>query len=125
MAELDVDEIVIDGGQRVTGAATGAAGNWTPDPIAAIVQAEVPMTTLRIQGAEPGILKVHHTRYLRDVVGMRLRDAKAITDDVLDGIPREILVPDEYAAIHEKTLRLLGVRVEIVGPVEQLAASAP
>lgn len=76
------------------------------------------MKTLRITGAEPGILKVHHTRYLRDVIGMRLNVAKGITDDVLDGITREIEVPDEYAEIHEKTLRLLGARVETVGPVE-------
>ena len=79
------------------------------------------MKTLRINGAEPGILKVHHTRYLRDVIGMRLRDAKAITDDMLEGIARDVLVPDESAEIHAKTLRLLGARVELLVGLEQVA----
>lgn len=82
------------------------------------------MKTLRINGAEPGILKVHHTRYLRDVVGMRLNVAKGITDDILDGIARDVEVPDAYADIHAKTLRLLGAQVEILSPLQLAAQSA-
>ena len=70
------------------------------------------------------MLKVHHTRYLRDVIGLRLRDAKRITDDVLEGIARDVCVPDDLAEIHEKTLRLLGVRVELLGPLDELATTA-
>jgi len=67
---------------------------------------------------------VHHTRYLRDVMGMRLNVAKGITDDILDGIARDVQVPDAYADIHAKTLRLLGAQVEIVEPLQQLAAQS-
>jgi hypothetical protein len=69
------------------------------------------MTTLRIVGAEPGILKVHHTKYLM-VMGLRLSDAKHLTDDILDGKVREVEVPSEFAQLHMQTLRLLGARVE-------------
>lgn len=72
------------------------------------------MKLLRITAAESGMLKVHHTRYLRDVVGMRLHVAKGITDDVLAGIAREIEVSAELADIHLKTLRLLGARAELI-----------
>lgn len=80
------------------------------------------MTTLRITAAEPGMLKVHHTRYLRDVIGLRLHVAKGITDDVLEGIARDVEVSDELAEIHEKTLRLLGARVEVLPPREEATA---
>ena len=69
------------------------------------------MTTLRITGTEPNILKVHHTKYLM-VMGLGLADAKHLTDDVLDGKVREIAVPSELAYIHAQTLRLLGAKVE-------------
>lgn len=71
------------------------------------------MTILRISGAAPNILKVHHTRYLLEVVGLRLSVAKHITDDILLGRTRDIEVPSEHAAIHLKALRLLGARVDV------------
>lgn len=85
------------------------------------------MKTLRINGAEPGILlrnAVTCTRHLRDVIGMRLNVAKGITDDILDGIARDVEVPDAYADIHAKTLWLLGAQVEIVDPFQLAAQSA-
>ena len=82
------------------------------------------MKTLRIHGAEPGILKVHHTRYLRDVIGMRLNVAKHITDDILDGVVREVEVPEALAEVHAKTLRLLGAKVEVVERVPEVEAKS-
>jgi len=72
------------------------------------------MNTLRITGAEPEILKVHHTRYLVEVLHMRLRDAKHVTDDILAGRARDVEVPAELADLHAATLRILGARVEIL-----------
>jgi hypothetical protein len=72
------------------------------------------MNTLRITGAEPEILKVHHTRYLVEVLHLRLRDAKHLTDDILEGTPREVEVPAELAEVHAATLRILGAHVEIL-----------
>lgn len=80
------------------------------------------MTTLRITGVEPNVLKVHHTLYLRRVVGLRLSVAKSITDDVLEGIAREIEVPEALAEVHLKTLRLLGARVEAVSGAREAPA---
>ena len=71
------------------------------------------MTTLRITGTEPGILKVHHTKYLM-VMGLKLADAKHLTDDILAGKVRDIEIPSELAHIHLQTLRLLGAKVEEV-----------
>ena len=72
------------------------------------------MSTLRFTGAEPAILEVHHTRYLVEVLHMRLRDAKHLTDDILEGRAREVDVPAELAEIHAQTLRILGAKVEVV-----------
>lgn len=72
------------------------------------------MNTLRITGTEPDILKVHHTRYLVEVLHMRLRDAKHLTDDVLAGLARDVEVPAALADVHAATLRILGARVEIL-----------
>ena len=68
---------------------------------------------IRIVGYERGILKIHHTKYLKDVVGLRLFDAKTLTDDILAGKVREIEVPDEHAAIHAGALRVIGAVVEL------------
>lgn len=72
------------------------------------------MTILRITGAEPEILKVHHTRYLSEVLHMRLRDAKHVTDDILAGRARDVEVPAGLASLHATTLRILGARVEVL-----------
>lgn len=80
------------------------------------------MNTLRITGAEPEILKVHHTRYLAEVLHMRLRDAKHLTDDILAGQSRDVEVPSELADLHAATLRILGARVEIL-PERRLGAA--
>lgn len=80
------------------------------------------MNTLRITGAGPEILKVHHTRYLVEVLHMRLRDAKHLTDDILEGRPREVEVPAGLAELHAATLRILGARVEIL-PEERVGAA--
>jgi ribosomal protein L7/L12 len=71
------------------------------------------MTTLRITGAKPGILKVHHTKYLM-VMGLGLAEAKHLTDDILEGKAREVQVSSELASLHAKTLQLLGAVVESV-----------
>jgi hypothetical protein len=72
------------------------------------------MRTIRITGVEEGIQKIKHTRYLRDVMGVRFRIAKGITDDILEGVAREIEVSDERAEEHAGALRALGA---IVGPL--------
>lgn len=82
------------------------------------------MTILRITGATSSILKVHHTKYLRDAVGMGLSAAKHITDDILEGRPRDIEVSDELAELHRITLGLLGAKVEIAPREEQAADAA-
>jgi hypothetical protein len=79
------------------------------------------MSILRITGTDPGFLKVHHTRYLSEVLHMRLRDAKHLTDDVIEGRVRELPVPAELAEAAAATLRILGARVE-VGPAGHVAA---
>ena len=70
------------------------------------------MSTLRITGAKPGILKVHHTKYLM-VMGLGLAEAKHLTDDILEGKPREVQVSSETASLHLQTLTLLGAIVEV------------
>lgn len=79
------------------------------------------MSTLRITGTEPGFLKVHHTRYLVEVLHMRLRDAKHLTDDVVDGHAREVAVPTALVEACAATLRILGARVE-PAPASHVAA---
>ena len=70
------------------------------------------MTTLRISGYEPGFRKVQHSLYLHDVLGLRLAESKSVTDDVLLGIARAVLVPESEAEVHLAALRRLGARVE-------------
>ena len=72
------------------------------------------MSTIRITGADPEILKVHHTRFLVEVLHMRLRDAKHLTDDILAGRAREVEVPDGLVEAHVATLRILGARAEVI-----------
>ena len=61
---------------------------------------------LRIVGYERGVLKIHYTRYLKEGIGMGLKAAKTITDDMLEGKICEIEVPDDRAELHTTTLRL-------------------
>ena len=68
---------------------------------------------LRIVGCERNILKIHHTKYLKDGIGMGLKAAKTITDDMLEGKVCEIEVPDDRAELHATTLRILGAIVEL------------
>ena len=70
---------------------------------------------LRIVGYERGVLKIHYTRYLKEGIGMGLKAAKTITDDMLEGKICEIEVPDDRAELHATTLRILGAQVELTG----------
>ncbi len=52
-------------------------------------------------------------------IGMGLKAAKTITDDMLEGKVCEIAVPDDRAELHATTLRILGAIVELDDPPSQ------
>ncbi len=80
--------------------------------------------TLHLTGIAPNFLKIPHTLYLRDVLGLRLKDAKEVTDDLLAGIPREIQVPAEQSAQQARALRIFGVQVDGLDRVAALDADS-
>lgn len=80
------------------------------------------MKTLRITGCINGFMKVHHTKYLKEHLGLGLKEAKTITDDVLDGTVRDVLVVDGQAEHHAAELRALGALVDVVENQAAVAA---
>lgn len=70
------------------------------------------MPTLRITGTRRGFEKIAHTHYLREALGLGLRDAKAATDDVLEGTPFEFEVARSALRGHCEALESLGAVVD-------------
>jgi ribosomal protein L7/L12 len=56
------------------------------------------MPSVEIIGWKPGFEKVTHTQVLRELAGLSLSDAKAMTDAVLEGAPASVPMPTSAEA---------------------------
>ncbi len=70
------------------------------------------MTTVLISGWNPGFQKVTFTNLLKSELGLTLKPAKEVTDQILDGKPVELLVPEDRVESLLRTMSHLGVRCE-------------
>jgi ribosomal protein L7/L12 len=67
------------------------------------------MTTVRITGWRAGFQKIAHTKALQRMAGLSLKDAKDITDAILDGHTMSVTVSsDDVARDLVKRLQELG-----------------
>ena len=55
------------------------------------------MTKLMISGWNLGFQKVQFTRLMKQELGLTLQPAKQITDNIMDGEPVELRLPDDQA----------------------------
>lgn len=72
------------------------------------------MNTIRIVGCSNDFLPIAHMKYLKEHMGIRLKEAMAITNDVLAGKIHEISVEPAQAQQHVTALQALGAVVDVV-----------